>query len=163
MVLMLQSTITLRSYVDERFQLERTLWAAVCAWGFRACFGPRRALWASMREEFRAAGFNEGIGIPCLLGSSTLLGALTRALGFHVRFGGCHQHRLVGAARASLALATGGCIWTGRGWATSRSRRALAALRYAVNKSCYRLVYCSYSPACFYRHRTLQRGIGPVR
>ena len=43
-------------YFDVRFRLRRTLRASIHASGFHACFGPKRALSASIqvRREFRS-------------------------------------------------------------------------------------------------------------
>ena len=67
---------------------------------------------------------------------------LTRASGFPVRFGGCHQHRLVGAAAAPLA---GACTSHGRAPELGADRQSPAAASSAVNESCYTFVHILYS------------------
>ena len=82
-----------RWYVDERFRLRRALQASIHAVGFQAFCGPCREWFGS---STRAWGFHACFCQNCL---RPAIWALTRASGFHVRFGGCHQHRQLGAAR----------------------------------------------------------------
>ena len=87
------------SNLDERFRLWSALRASIRAKGFHTCIGPRRALRASIQVlgEFRSSSIKvfDCFGVHLL--------ALTRASEFPARFGGYHQHLLVGAAPALRA------------------------------------------------------------
>ena len=117
----LSSEVLLLTFtIDSSFLLRRALPASVDSY-FDGRFLLRRALPASTRTS----GFDSGFVLPRLLWSSTTASgfdsvsgefwtsrfkvfdcfglrhrALTRASGFPVRFGGCHQHRLSGAGTA---------------------------------------------------------------
>ena len=83
------SVVIQDSYFDERFQLRLAL-LSIRALCFHTCFGPRQALRALIQflGELRTWSFKV---FNCL---GLRLRALTRASGFHVRFGWCHQHWL---------------------------------------------------------------------
>ena len=88
----LQSAVTPRSYVDERFQLCRALRALIRSSGFHACFGPRRARRALIRGKLQVFGFNGCFGLRACFG-------LRHALrSFDARFGlPCTLRRAAGA------------------------------------------------------------------
>ena len=120
--------------------------------GFDAHFGLRFKLWGNF--DLRASRSST---------ASVFTFGLWRVLRGSLRFGGCHQHRLAGAAPAPLAGAGNGrggsCLNRAR---TGNLQQPPCPGSSAVNESCYTLVYCSYSNADFRRQQVLQLAIGLV-
>ena len=140
-------TVASRFYFDSRFWLPlllrsstRTTSAFDSSSGKISGFGLQSAL--------RAATPTSALDAPPGFDSE-----LTLASGFDASFGGCYQHRLVGAASAARAGAG-----TGRGRVPEPG--ADGKHRSAVNESSHTLVYCSYSNVDFRKQWALQLGIG---